>query len=59
MLLTKPDKESAYSREHSTKITLLPSTAKEEKQYPTILIKTRDGERAVSPNSKSATPLPK
>lgn len=47
ILLTKSD-----SKDHGMK-KLLTSSNKEEKQQPTILIKTREGERAISPNSKS------
>lgn len=46
-MLTKSD-----SKDHGMK-KLLTSSIKEEKQQPTIIIKTREGERAISPNSKS------
>ncbi|KAK6621365.1 hypothetical protein RUM43_011671 [Polyplax serrata] len=49
LLLSKSDKD--HGRDQGSKKTLL-SNIKEEKQHPTILIKTRDGERALSPCSK-------
>lgn len=47
--MSKLDRE--YSRDHNSKRALF-SHLKEEKQHPTILLKTRGSERALSPTSK-------